>query len=127
MYTARFCATACPCPRIDFEPGCPQSKEDILQAYAVLFWFNFYLRCPEFPATDGMFPRQPDVRRAYLQVHAKVFAHWATAANRIGIPTARFRDTCVTVRAAWIGAGDPLLACRSRAGALSGYPSMDLD
>jgi hypothetical protein len=127
MYTALFCATACPCPRIDLDPACPQSKQEILQAYAVLFWFNFYLRCPDFPATEGMFPKAPEARGTYLRVHEKVFAHWATAANRIGIPTARFREACATVRAAWIGADDPLAACRSRAGALAGYPSMDLD
>ncbi|MCO5398865.1 hypothetical protein [Ralstonia soli] len=101
--------------------------EDILRAYAVLFWFNFYLRCPDFPITDGMFPLQPDVRRTYLQVQSKVFAHWATAANRIGISTARFREACATVRAPWIGPGDPLRKCRSRAGVLAGCPQLDLD
>ncbi|MEW1781271.1 hypothetical protein AB0305_03625 [Arthrobacter sp. NPDC080086] len=101
--------------------------ENILRAYAVLFWFNFYLRCPDFPVAEGMFPMQPDVRGAYLQVHSKVFAHWATAANRIGISTARFREACVNVRASWIGPGDLLRKCRSRASVLAACPQLDLD
>lgn len=127
MRTAHDCVTACPCPRAAIDPACMESTEEILRAYAVLFWFNLYLRCPDFPAADGMFPQQPQIRRAYLHLHAKVFAHWATAANRIGITTARFRETCVDVRAAWIGSDDPLRACRSRAGVLCGHPQLDLD
>ncbi|MGC5887474.1 hypothetical protein [Ralstonia pseudosolanacearum] len=127
MHTARLCANACPCPRVAFDPTCPEAMDEILHAYAVLFWFNLYLRCPEFPSADGMFPQQPDVRRAYLRVHSKVFSHWAAAANRIGITTTRFLEICVNVRAAWIGHDDPLRACRSRACALSDYPQLDLD
>ncbi|MDB0569987.1 hypothetical protein LBW59_04260 [Ralstonia solanacearum] len=102
-------------------------KEEILHAYAVLFWFNLYLRYPDFPASDGMFPREASVRRTFLQMHARVFSHWATAANRIGIDTPEFRRACETVRASWIGQDDPLRACRSRAGTLSGWPQLDLD
>lgn len=127
MHSARVCTAPYLCPRIDFHLPCPESMQDILRAYAVLFWFNLYLRCPDFPAADGMFPLQPEVRRTYLQVHSKVFAHWATAANRLGISTARFQDACVKVRASWMGPDDPLRACRSRSSVLSGYPQLDLD
>ncbi|NGE06603.1 hypothetical protein, partial [Klebsiella pneumoniae] len=94
MRTTFFCATDCPCPQIAFDTTCPESVEEILRAYAALFWFNLYLRCPDFSTADGMFPRDPDTRQKYLAVHSKVFTHWATAANRMGIPTARFRDVC---------------------------------
>ncbi|MGN6139617.1 MAG: hypothetical protein ACTHNV_12085 [Ralstonia sp.] len=127
MHTTFFCATSCPCPHANFDPKCPQSVEEILRAYAALFWFNLYLRCPDFSAADGMFPREPDVRQKYLAVHSKVFTHWATAANRMGITTARFRDVCANVRAAWIGPDDPLRGCRARADVLSDHPELDLD
>ena len=127
MHQTRFCTTSCPCPRVAFDPTCRESTDEILRAYAVLFWFNLYLRCPVLPSTDGMFPRHPEVRQTYLQVHESVFSHWATAANRIGVTTARFREACVNVRASWIGPNDPLRACRSRASVLSDYPQLDLD
>ncbi|WP_199030482.1 hypothetical protein [Ralstonia sp. ASV6] len=127
MNQARFCTTPCPFPRVAFDPTCCESTDEILRAYAVLFWFNLYLRCPEFPTADGMFPRHPVVRQAYLQVHARVFSHWAAAANRIGVTTAQFREVCVNVRASWLGPDDPLRACRSRASVLSDYPQLDLD
>ncbi|MEF3062736.1 hypothetical protein V4C85_23155 [Ralstonia solanacearum] len=102
-------------------------REEILQAYAVLFWFNLYLRYPDFPASDGMFPSEASTRRTFLQVHAKVFSHWATAANRIGITTLEFQRACESVRAQWIGEDDPLRGCRGRACALSEWPQLDLD
>jgi hypothetical protein len=102
-------------------------KDDILRAYTVLFWFNLYLRYPEFPASDGLFPKDPSVRRVFLRVHDKVFAHWATAANRVGISTHEFRDACAAVRASWIGEDDPLRTCRGRASVLSDWPQLDLD
>ena len=77
MRTTFFCATDCPCPQIAFDTTCPESVEEILRAYAALFWFNLYLRCPDFSTADGMFPRDPDTRQKYLAVHSKVFTHWA--------------------------------------------------
>lgn len=54
MRTTFFCATDCPCPQIAFDTTCPESVEEILRAYAALFWFNLYLRCPDFSTADGM-------------------------------------------------------------------------
>jgi|UniRef100_UPI003158D5F7 hypothetical protein len=97
----------------------PLTFDDRMRACAYGFWFESYLGAPEFPASDGLFPMDPELRRRYIAHQARCKARWSAKAQNLGGTPANFKRACIAVRAPWFGHGDVLMRVRGLASALS--------
>lgn len=64
---------------------------ELTRALACMFWFDVYLRAPDFLVSEGIFTRDPALRVELIQHQQECDAHWAHRATLLGVPHANSR------------------------------------